>query len=87
MCVLIVSTNLSEAFVIISEIRSEMCVGLHVQWRQIVMKLDFSRQIAKNVRIPNFMKILLAGAELLQADRRTGMTKLILAFFRFCESA
>jgi hypothetical protein len=37
----------------------------------ILMELEFSRQIKKNSQIPNFMKILSVGVELLYADRRT----------------
>jgi hypothetical protein len=53
-----------------------MCVGLllHVQCRycwQVLVKVEFSRQLEKNVQIPNFMKILRAGAETFHADRRT----------------
>jgi len=45
----------------------------------ILMKLEFSRQI--------FMTILQVGAELFHLDRRTEMTKLIIKFRKFCESA
>ena len=34
------------------------------------MKLEFSRQVSKNIQIPNFMKIRLVGGEY-HADRRT----------------
>ena len=48
------------------------------------MKLKFSRQSSeKNLQIPNFMKIRPVGAELFHADRRTNMTKLIVAFRNF----
>jgi len=51
------------------------------------MKLEFSRQIFENTKISNFMKILPRGAELFHEDGRTDMTKLIVAFHKFSESA
>jgi len=47
------------------------------------MKLEFSCQISKNAQISNFMKIYPVGAELLHADRKTDMGKLIVAFRDF----
>jgi len=45
------------------------------------MKLEFPRQIfGKNSQISDFMKIPPVEAELFHADRRTDMTKLIIAF-------
>jgi hypothetical protein len=44
------------------------------------MKIEFSRQIKKNIEILNFMKIRPVGAELFHADRRTYMTKLMVDF-------
>jgi len=38
---------------------------------QILMKLEISRQIAKNIQISNFTKIRPLGAELFHADRQT----------------
>jgi hypothetical protein len=35
------------------------------------MKLEFSRQILKNIQISNFIKIRPVGAELFYTDRRT----------------
>ena len=49
------------------------------------MKLEFSRQILENIRIPNLMKIQLLGAELFHADRQTDM-KLIVAFRNFANA-
>jgi len=49
------------------------------------MKLELSRQIFdKNTS--NFMKIRPVGAELFHADRRTDMTKLIIAFRNFANA-
>jgi len=48
------------------------------------MELEFfSAYFQKNVQIPNFMKIRPVGAELLHADGRTDMTKLIAASSKF----
>ena len=47
------------------------------------MKLEFSRKIFENNKIPNFMKILPRGAELFDEDRQIDMTKLIVAFRNF----
>jgi hypothetical protein len=46
------------------------------------MELEFSQQIfeKKKILISNFMKIRSVGAELFHANRRTDMTKLIVAF-------
>jgi hypothetical protein len=40
----------------------------------------FSTDIRKNNQIPNFMKIRLVIAELFNADKRTDMLKLTVAF-------
>ena len=44
------------------------------------MKLEFSWQIFEAYSTPNFIKIRPVGAELFHADRRTDMTKVIVAF-------
>jgi len=52
----------------------KMYVGLLAKSRyscQILMKLDFSRQISKNTQISNFMNIGAVGAELFHVERRT----------------
>ena len=41
--------------------------------------------LSKNT-LSNFMKIRPVGAELFDADRRTGMTKLIVAFRKFANA-
>ena len=57
---------------------------------QILMKLAYSRQILKNNRIRNLMKIHPVGAELFHAERRTDgrtdMTKLIVVFRNFANA-
>jgi hypothetical protein len=50
---------------------------------QTGIKLEFSRQFAKNPQILNFMKIRPVGAELFREERRTDMTKLIVALRDF----
>ena len=54
------------------------------------MKLEFCRQIFEKYSSINFMKICLAGSELFHADggvdRRTDMTKLIVAFSNFANA-
>jgi len=48
------------------------------------MKLKFSvERFSKNIKISNFMKILLVIIALFHAERRTDMTKLIVAFRNF----
>jgi hypothetical protein len=50
------------------------------------MKIEFSRQFAKNVQISNFMKIHPVAAELLHAGGRTDMKKLIVVFRSFANA-
>jgi hypothetical protein len=47
------------------------------------MKHEFSQQILEKNRISNSIKIRPVGAELLHADGRTDLTKLIVAFHNF----
>jgi hypothetical protein len=50
-------------------------------WCQILMKLDFCRQIVEKCSDIKFMKVRAVGAELLQYRRtegRTDMTKLMV---------
>ena len=53
---------------------------------QILMKLEFSRQIFENTQILNFMKYRPVAAELFHADRRTDMMKLTVAFRSFAKA-
>jgi hypothetical protein len=46
-------------------------------------KLNFLDKFSKNTHILNFMKIRPVGAELLNADGQTDITKLIVAFRNF----
>ena len=50
-----------------------MCIGLHVKCRyscQILMKLEISRRIFKNIPMQNFIKILPVVYQLFHADGR-----------------
>ena len=68
--------RLSETFFIIRRIERDvinMYAGLHIKSRyscQILMKLEFCRQISKNTQISNLMNICAVGAELFHAERR-----------------
>ena len=54
------------------------------------MKLEFSRQIFRGkklkYRISNFIKILPGRVDLFQADGRTDVTKIIVAFRNFANA-
>ena len=51
------------------------------------MKLDFSLQIFEKIQISNFMNIRPMAAELLHADGRTDVTKLVVAFHNFANAS
>jgi hypothetical protein len=59
--------------------------------RYSCQNLDFLERLPKNTNVPTFMKMCPVGAELFHADgrtdRRTDMTKIIVAFRNFCERA
>jgi hypothetical protein len=72
-----------------------MCTGFYVKYSLLLLllllllSLDFNetwifstdfRKVLKYTEIPNFINVGLLGAELFVADRRTDMTKLIVAF-------
>ena len=52
----------------------------------IVMKFGFSRHIMEESHISNFIKIHPLGAEMFHADRRTSITKLIIAIRHFANA-
>jgi hypothetical protein len=54
---------------------------------QILMKLEFSRQISKNTQISNSMKIRPVGTELFHAGRQTDRQKVIAAFRNFSNAS
>ena len=94
MQVLIFSTTLSETYLILRRTGRYMIKNLY--WSsckvacyacQILMKLQFSRQIFEKYSNIKFMTIRPVRAELFHEDGRTDMTKLIVPFLQFCESA
>jgi hypothetical protein len=50
------------------------------------MKYDFLDRYSKNIHISNLRKICRLGAELFHAERRTNMTKLIVALRNFANA-
>jgi len=48
--------------------------------------MNFLNRISKNTELSIFMKILLVEAELLYSDRRSDMTKLIVALRNFANT-
>jgi hypothetical protein len=50
------------------------------------MKLNFLDGFSKNAQMYSLMKILLSGAELFHANRRTNMTKQRVAFRSYVDS-
>jgi hypothetical protein len=91
---LILSTNLSESFLIlrrteqdsIKNARSFPCKVQHRYCCHSLVKLEFSQQILGKRSIPNFTKIRPVGADLFYADGRTDMTKLIVVFRNFANA-
>ena len=53
---------------------------IHVIIARIKWNLNFLNRVLKSTQILNFMKIRLIGAEILHANRRTDMSKVIAAF-------
>jgi hypothetical protein len=47
------------------------------------MKREFSGNFSKDTQIPSFIKIRPVETEMFHVDRRTGITKLIVAFRNF----
>ena len=71
----------------LSEMWSEICIGLHVKYRLLLS--DFSKTWIFSTdfrKIPDFMKILSMGAELLHTDGRTDRhDEANCRFSQFCE--
>jgi len=70
-----------------SEIRSNVHIGLHVKYPLFLSDLttlEFSRQIFQNPQISNFMKIRPVRAELFHAD---GHDEGNSRFSQFCKRA
>jgi hypothetical protein len=73
-CVLILSTTLSETFLILLINERDMIKNVHIKYPvflSILMKLDFSRPIFEESQISNFIKIRSVGPELFRADGQT----------------
>jgi len=68
--------------------RIKMYIGLHVKCPMFLS--DFNETwtliFGKSTQISNFMKIYPGEAELFRADRRTDMTKMIVAFRNFANA-
>jgi hypothetical protein len=63
-----------------------MYIGLQVKYPFLLSYFNETwllDKFSKNTEISNFMKIRPVGAELFHADRRTDMTKLMVAFRDF----
>ena len=68
---------------------SKMYVGLHIMYRLFLSYFNETNsfgRFSKNTQLQIFMKICRLGAELLHTDRRTGVTKLIVAFRNFANA-
>ena len=79
---------------IIQRDRSEIYIGLNAKYRyswQILVKLEFSRQIIEKNQVSNFMKNRPVTAMVLHFDRRadeeTNKTKADIPFSQFCGCA
>jgi hypothetical protein len=86
-CVLIFSTtvvwNISHSRKNWARYYPKYYIGLHVILSNINETWIFSTDFRKILQISNFMKMRLVEAEFFHADRRTDMTKLVVAFRRF----
>ena len=90
MCVLIFSKLSSEAFLILRITDRDVIRNVYWSSRKLPvilvrfwLNLHFRYIFSKNTQISNFTKIRQVGAEFFQADGRTDMTKLIVAFHNF----
>ena len=96
MCALIFSTNLSETSPISRGYEQDITIkvhGLHYSARysyQILINVGFCRQINKNTKISNFIKIRPLGTKLFYADKQKNGerdVKVIAAFRNFANSS
>jgi hypothetical protein len=83
---------LSEIFLVLRRPERDMIKNIY--WFSCKVPVIFVRfrwnlkcfdGLSKSTQIPNFMKILPVGTEMFHAYRRTDVTRLIVAFSRFCE--
>jgi len=83
---------LSETFLILRRTEPDMIkmyIGLHVKWPLFLSdfnETNFRDRFSKSSQISDFTKIRPVGAELFHADRRTDMTKLIVAFRNYANA-
>jgi hypothetical protein len=57
---------------------------IHVLFLDMIKNVCWSScKVSKNTKISNFTKIRLVGAEVFHVDRRTDMTKLMVAFHNY----
>ena len=68
----------------------KMSSGLHVTYLLLLSDFNenwiFMERFSKNTQISYFKKVLSVGVELFYADRRTDMTKIIVAFRYFANA-
>jgi hypothetical protein len=84
---------LSETFFILRRIERHMIKNAYwcsckvpvIRFR-FYWSLNFLHTFSKSTQISNFMKIRPVGVELFHADRRTDMTKVIVAFHSFANA-
>jgi hypothetical protein len=92
MCVLIFSTILSEAFLILRRIQPDIINAYWRSCKETVTLVSFQWNLnvfdrfSKNTQITHFMKIRPVGAELLHTDVRADMKKLLVAFRKFAKA-
>jgi hypothetical protein len=92
-CVFFSLRILSEMFFILRRIERDIIINVYrssctvaIILVRFLWNLNFLDRFSKNVQISNFMKIHSVEVELFHADRRTDMTKLIVALRNFANA-